>query len=84
MKKLTEKIDFSKVRITDGFWRQKQEMVKNVTARAVYDRFKDTGRIDAFKCDWKEGMPNRPHFYWDSDVAKWIEGVAYILADIYV
>ena len=24
-------------------------------------------------------MPNRPHIFWDSDVAKWMEAVAYLL-----
>ena len=71
-----ERVDFSKIKITGGFWAQKQEMVRNVTIRAVYDRFYETGRFDAFKCD-----PNakiEPHIFWDSDVAKWIEGVAYL------
>ena len=40
----------------------------------------DTGRIDAFKLNWKEGMPKMPHVYWDSDVAKVVEGMAYDLA----
>lgn len=71
-------VDFSKTEITGGFWKQKQEMVRKTSIKAVYDRFKDTGRFDAFKCDWKEGMPLKPHYFWDSDVAKWIEGVAYI------
>ena len=71
-------VDFSKTDITGGFWRQKQDLVRKTTVKAVYDRFKETGRFDAFKCDWKEGMPLRPHYFWDSDVAKWIEGVAYL------
>jgi len=71
-------VDFSKTEITGGFWKQKQELVRKTTVKAVYDRFKDTGRFDAFKCDWKEGMPLKPHYFWDSDVAKWIEGVAYL------
>ena len=44
----------------------------------VYNRFKETGRFDALKCDWREEMPNKPHIFWDSDVAKWIESVAYV------
>lgn len=72
-------INLSKTVIKGGFWRQKQDMVRNSTVKAVYNRFKETGRFDAFRCDWKEGMPNKPHFFWDSDVAKWIEGVAYML-----
>ncbi len=71
-------IDFSQTKITGGFWKEKQDMVRRITTMAVYNRFNDTGRFDAFRCDWKEGMPNRPHYFWDSDVAKWIEGVAYL------
>lgn len=70
---------YDKVKITDGFLHQKQTLNEDVTINAVYDRFYDTGRIDAFKMEWKEGMVNKPHIFWDSDVAKWIEGVAYIL-----
>ena len=74
----TKNISFENIKITGGFWAQKQALVRNVAAMNVYNRFDDTGRIKAFACDWKEGMPNRPHFFWDSDVAKWIESVAYI------
>lgn len=71
-----ERVDFSSIEITGGFWAQKQELVRSVTTRAVYDRFYETGRFDAFKCD--ASNPIKPHIYWDSDVAKWIEGVAYL------
>lgn len=72
-------IDYSKVTINNGFWKTKQDMVRNTTVHAVYDRFKETHRFAALSCTWKEGDPNKPHVFWDSDVAKWIEGVAYIL-----
>ena len=71
-----KKIDYSDIKITGGFWRQKQDLVRHVTVQAVYDRFFETGRFDAFKCD--PGAEIKPHIYWDSDVAKWIEGVAYL------
>lgn len=69
----------SNVRITGGFWKQKEDLNRDVTINSVYDQFNETGRISAFKCDWKEGDPKKPHIFWDSDVAKWIEGAAYIL-----
>lgn len=75
-----ERIDFKNTRITGGFWKKKQDMVRKTTVYAVYDRFVETGRFDAFRFDWKEGAPNKPHYFWDSDVAKWMEGAAYILA----
>ena len=51
----------------------------DVSLPAVYEQFSETGRIGAFQFDWKEGMPNKPHIYWDSDVFKWLEGAAYVL-----
>ena len=71
---------FFHTNITGGFLHALQEKNRNVTIHAVYDRFADTGRFAALNCDWKEGMEPKPHIFWDSDVAKWIEGAAYILA----
>ena len=72
-----KRVDFKSVEITGGFWKQRQELVRDVTVYAVYDRFKETGRFDALKCD--KNATITPHIFWDSDVAKWIEGVAYLL-----
>lgn len=72
-------ISFQNVDIQGGFWGQKQQLNRDVTIHAVQDRFEDTGRFAAFDFVWKEGMPNKPHFFWDSDVAKWLESVAYII-----
>lgn len=70
---------FEHVNLTSGYLFNKQEMNRTVTVPAVYDRFAETGRIKAFDFDYKEGDEIKPHFFWDSDVAKWSEGVAYIL-----
>lgn len=67
------------IRLSGGFWKKWQENVAENTSKAIYDRFKETGRIDAMKLEWKEGMPNKPHVFWDSDIAKWMEGSAYLL-----
>ena len=74
-----ENISFEHINITGGFWKKKQDLIKDVTVRSVYGRFSETHRFSALKCTWKEGEPDMPHIFWDSDVAKWIEGVAYIL-----
>lgn len=76
---MMEKIPFDCVDISGGFWKARQELVRRVTIRAVYDRFRDTGRFEAFRFLWKEGEKNRPHIFWDSDVAKWIESAAYLI-----
>lgn len=71
-------LDFSKTTIKGGFWKYYYDLNRNVTVNAVYDRFKETGRFDAFKCQWIDGQANKPHHFWDSDIAKWMEGVAYL------
>lgn len=70
-----KRIDFSKTKLTGGFWAQKQDMVRDTTAWAVYKRFSETGRFDVFDF---ENHTATPHIFWDSDVAKWAEGVAYL------
>ncbi len=72
-------LDFKNVKLNSGFLYEKELLNENVTINAVYKRFYETGRIGAFDFDWKEGMDNKPHIFWDSDVAKWMEGAAYIL-----
>lgn len=80
MEKYTgEQNSFKNITITGGFWKKKQDLFRGVTMEAVYDRFEETGRFEALKFNWKEGMPNRPHIFWESDVTKWIEGAAYFL-----
>lgn len=71
-------LTFEQVEITDGFWKKKQDLNRSTTIWNVYHRFKETGRFDAVKLEWKEGDPNKPHIFWDSDIAKWMEGVAYL------
>lgn len=73
---------FDKVSLTSGYLFDKQELNRKTTINAVYDRFDDTGRIGAFNFDYVEGVSapaKKPHIFWDSDVAKWMEGAAYII-----
>ena len=72
-------ISFRDVELCDGFWKKKQDMDRKVTIHSVYNRFKDTGRFDALELGWKEGMPNRPHIFYDSDTAKWLESAAELI-----
>lgn len=70
-------IDHSRVHLHSGFWLEKAELNRKITIRAVYEQFARTGRLRAFDMNWREGEENRPHIFWDSDVAKWMEGAAY-------
>ncbi len=72
-------IAHNQVNLKSGFFFDKQELNRQVTLEAVYDRFSETGRIGAFKFGFPEKDPIQPHFFWDSDVAKWMEGAAYSL-----
>ena len=69
----------SRVKITDGFLAQRQQINREVTIPYEYGRCKDTGRIDALKLDYEQGQPNPPHIFWESDVAKWLEAACYCL-----
>ena len=73
-------IDHSRVHLHSGFWLEKAELNRKITIRAVYEQFARTGRLRAFDMNWREGEENRLHIFWDSDVAKWMEGAAYSLA----
>lgn len=72
--------EISKVTPADPILKRAIETDKKSTIPSSLAKCYETGRIDAFKLDWKEGMPNKPHIFWDSDVAKVLEGVANILA----
>ncbi len=73
-------LPFSKVSIDGGFWGPRLETNRKITLPIEYRQNKDTGRIDAFRLDWKPGQKPVPHIFWDSDVAKWIEAASYSLA----
>ncbi len=72
-------LPFSKITIDGGFWGPRLDTNRAVTIPIEYQQCQDTGRIDAFKLDWKPGRRPVPHIFWDSDVAKWIEAASYSL-----
>jgi DUF1680 family protein len=67
------------VSISDAFWAPRIRTNRTVTLPVEYGLLESTGRIDALKLAWKPGKPNKPHIFWDSDIAKWIEAAAYSL-----
>lgn len=70
------------VHLTDPVFSFRQKQHKKVTIPSVIAKTIETGRIDSFSLSWKEedGLEKRPHYYWDSDVAKVMEGIACSLA----
>ncbi|MDP2950671.1 MAG: glycoside hydrolase family 127 protein [Chloroflexota bacterium] len=67
------------VSLEDGFWAPRQETNRKVTIPFLEKKLRDNGCIDALKLEWRPGMPNPPHIYWESDIAKWLEAASYSL-----
>ena len=65
-------------RWTDGFWKDRVGTNRRVTVPVCYRKLLETGRIDNWRLKWKSGQ-EKPHFFWDSDCAKWSEAAAYCL-----
>lgn len=68
----------------DSFWARKRNVVLKNTIPFQLDMLKTTGRYDAFDLKWHSIYDSPPltwpvpkHLFWDSDVGKWIEGLAY-------
>lgn len=78
-RKLTP-VPLTQVTVEDVFWAPRIRVNRERTIPHEYKQCKDTGRIDAFLLNWKPGMEPKPHYFWDSDVAKWIEAASYSLA----
>ncbi|HQZ20789.1 MAG TPA: glycoside hydrolase family 127 protein [Thermoflexales bacterium] len=72
-------VPFTKVKFTDSFWAPRIRTNRAVTLPIEYKICEETGRLGAF--DWRKGQPHEPHWFWDSDAAKWIEAASYALAD---
>jgi DUF1680 family protein len=67
-------IPLPNVEIETGFWGERQATNRERTLPAIYRQLKNTGRQG-----WQAGQP-KPHIFWNSDLAKWIEAVGYSLA----
>ncbi|MBA3868842.1 MAG: glycoside hydrolase family 127 protein [Anaerolineae bacterium] len=72
-------VSLKNVVIDNGFWGARQANNREHTLPAIKHQMEITGRVDAWKLDWKPGQPHKPHIFWDSDNGKWIEAAAYSL-----
>src|SRR5690348_15840470 len=73
-------VPFTRVTVEDRFWDPRVRANREGTIPANDQQCQQTGRLEALRLKWKEGMPNKPHILWDSDVAKWVEAAYYVLA----
>lgn len=69
-----------------SFISRRRNVVYSTTLLYQLNVLKSTGRYDAFKLKWHSSYSDKPdvwpvpnHLFWDSDVAKWIEGACYFL-----
>ncbi|RGP76922.1 hypothetical protein FLONG3_5005 [Fusarium longipes] len=66
---------------------RRRTTVAKTTLHTQLKRLRETGRYDCFKLQWhdiyddKSMWPVPFHLFWDSDIAKWIEGACYFLHD---
>jgi len=62
-------IPFHRVRIAEPFWERRRRVNREVSLQRQYEMCERTGRFAALRLT---GEP-RPHIFWDSDTAKWLE-----------
>ena len=67
------------VEIRGGFWGRRVEVKRRASVPHVYEMCRTTGRLAAMDVR-RPGGRRRPHPFFDSDVAKWLEAAAYCLA----
>ena len=67
-----------------SFWAKRRDVVRIRTLPYQLEMLRKTGRYDAFDLKKHHTYDDPPtvwpvpnHLFWDSDVAKWIEGVSY-------
>ncbi len=78
--RLLTPVPHTRVILTDAFWAPRIEANRAVTIPHIRNQLALTGRLGALDLGWRLGMPNRPHHFWDSDNAKWIEAASLSLA----
>lgn len=75
-------VPVSAVQLTGPFWGERRRILCQVTLPTMYQRLEETGRIDNFRraAGKRPDLPYQGAVYNDSDVYKWVEAVAWLLA----
>ncbi len=71
--------DLRRVSLTDGFWAAWQKTNREVTIPYVLDQCDKHDRTRSLRLEWKPGADWEPHQFYDSDIAKALEAVAFSL-----
>lgn len=67
------------IELADRVLAPRQKTGRTATIPECIGKCRTTGRLRAFELKWRPGDPDKPHVYWDSDVAKVLEGMAWSL-----
>ncbi|KPK86710.1 MAG: hypothetical protein AMJ81_00535 [Phycisphaerae bacterium SM23_33] len=67
------------VQIGPGFWGRRVAINRRATIPHIHRKLLETRRIQALEMKWRPGKSHRPHQFYDSDIAKWLEAAAYSL-----
>ena len=70
-------MDLNRVKINDGFWKKRKDLNINSSFYAVLKSFKKSGRIRALTN--KHYRNEKPHIFWESDLAKLMEGAFFTM-----
>lgn len=69
------------VTIDDPFWTPRQVRLRTDTLHAQFRQLVDSGRLRTLSLQWTEGSDEpKPHVFYESDIAKWIEAASLSLA----
>ncbi|PWM71681.1 MAG: hypothetical protein DBX59_08045 [Bacillota bacterium] len=69
-------ISFLNVKLDGGFWKSRYDLNAEVSLQSVYKRFEETDRFNGLRF---KGGDTKVDIFYDSDAAKWIEAVAYLV-----
>ncbi|HNT36062.1 MAG TPA: glycoside hydrolase family 127 protein, partial [bacterium] len=76
-KMMYKPVPFSLVEFDDNFWAPRLRRNREWSIPHVYWQLKEHGQLEAFR--HKTDPTKKTHIFWDSDLAKWMEGVSYCL-----
>ena len=69
-------ISFLNVDFDGGFWKDRCDLNAKVSLKSVYKRFEETDRFNGLRFEKKD---IKRDIFYDSDAAKWMEAVAYLI-----
>ena len=70
-------MNLMEVKINNGFWKERKELNKNISLYAVLKTFEESGRVRALTGE--NTKKEKPHIFWESDLAKLMEGAFFSL-----